>query len=42
MGSEDRIESARQFDDFYESNDYEEYILDKFIQPYEDDFFGTN
>jgi len=39
MGAEDRIESSQELDGYYETNDYEEYVQDKFIQPYEDEFF---
>jgi hypothetical protein len=39
MDSEDRIEHSGKFGGHYEANDYEEYIQDKFTQPYEEAFF---
>ena len=42
MGADDLIESSDQLDDCYETNEYEQHILNKFIKPYEDAFFWDN
>ena len=39
MGAEDLIESSKELNGFYETNDYESLVIDEFIQPYEDAFF---
>lgn len=39
MGAEDLIEPTEELDGYYETNDYEEYVQDNFIQPFEYKFF---
>ena len=39
MGAEDIIEHDEQLNGYYELNAYEEYLHDKFIDPYDDETF---
>ena len=39
MGAEDIIEYSEKLNDFYETSDYDEYIHEKFIEPYDNECF---
>lgn len=39
MGAEDRIEFAKNLDDYFELSEYEEHIHDTFLSSYEENFF---
>ncbi len=39
MDATDIIQFSKEHNDYYETKDYEEHILDVFVTPYEDEFF---
>ena len=39
MGEERRVEFAPEFDDYFETREYERYIQETFLLPYEDNLF---
>lgn len=39
MDAADIIQFSKEDNDYYETRDYEEYIVDSFVTPYEDEFF---
>jgi len=39
MDANDKIMFSNELDDYFETGEYEEYIHEKFIEPYEDEFF---
>lgn len=39
MGAEDKILFEEDLNDYYQTRDYEAYILDQFIEPYDDECF---